>query len=116
MAASAPDQQEITMANDAFVTIYVTYEGTSTTRFDREYYVAHHLPRVMRAWQKYGLEGVSAFFPAIEASGTIAICECRFRDETAVTAAFGSPETPDVMADVPCFTDVEPVRARAASL
>lgn len=103
-------------SNGASITVYVTYQGTPKTRFDRSYYVAHHLPLVMKAWQQYGLESVAAFFPAVEETGTIAICECQFRDEAAVTAAFGSPETPDVMADVPRFTDVEPARARAVSL
>ncbi len=28
--------------------VYVTYAGDAATRFDREYYVAHHLPLVLR--------------------------------------------------------------------
>lgn len=98
------------------VIVYVTYRGTPETRFDRAYYVAEHLPLVMRAWQSYGLEGISAFFPAVAQSGTIAICECRFRDEAAVTSAFAAPESAAVMADVTRFTDVEPARARAIAL
>ncbi len=96
--------------------IYVTYQGTPQTRFDRDYYVAHHLPLVVRSWQRYGLESASAFFPAVAASGTIAICECRFRDAAAMEAAFAAPETPTVMEDVARFTDVQPGRARAVAL
>lgn len=102
-------------SNSSPVILYVTYEGTPETRFDRAYYVEHHLPLVMQSWERYGLEGVAAFFPATERSGTIAICECRFRDEDAIAAAFGSPETPTVMADVPRFTDAVPSRAKAAA-
>ena len=102
--------------NDASVVIYVTYQGTPETRFDRNYYVAHHLPLVMKAWRRYGLKSVAAFFPAAEQEGTIAICECRFRDDAAIAAAVGSPETTDVMADVSHFTDVQPARARAFAL
>ena len=102
--------------NDSAVTVYVTYQGTPTTRFDRDYYVTRHLPLVMKAWQRYGLQSVAAFFPALDYTGTIAICECRFRDDAAVTAAFGSPETPGVMADLPHFTDVAPALSRAVSL
>jgi len=98
------------------VIVYVTYQGTPGTRFDRAYYVAEHLPLVMRAWQSYGLEGIATFFPAVAQSGTIAICECRFRDEAAVTAAFTAPESAAVMADVARFTEVEPARARAVAL
>lgn len=96
--------------------IYITYAGMPDTRFDRDYYVAHHLPLVMRSWEQYGLESLSAFFPAVDAPGTIAICECRFHDEEAITRCFASPETPAVMADVPRFTDVAPVRIRAVAV
>lgn len=98
------------------VIVYVTYQGTPETRFDRAYYVAEHLPLVMRSWQSYGLESIAAFFPAVAQRGTIAICECRFRDEAAVAAAFAAPESPAVMADVARFTDATPDRARAIGL
>ncbi len=100
----------------ASVVIYVTYQGTPETRFDRDYYVDHHLPLVLEAWRSHGLEGVTAFFPRVVATGTIAVCECRFRDAAAVEAAFASPETPRVMADVARFTDAAPARARAVHL
>ncbi len=95
-------------------TLYVTYPGDARTRFDRGRYVTHHLPLVMRAWGPHGLLSCSAFFPAGEGDGTIAIAECKFRDEAALTAALASPETPRVMADVPSFTDVKPMQSRAA--
>jgi uncharacterized protein (TIGR02118 family) len=98
------------------ITVYVTYEGTPDTRFDKSYYVSHHLPLVMRAWHKYGLTTLAAFFPAIEQPGTIAICECKFRNEVSMKNAFGSSETPEVMADVPLFTDAQPKRSRLASI
>jgi len=103
-----------TSVTDAIV--YVTYRGGPHTRFDRTYYVERHLPLVMKAWRRYGLESVAAFFPASQEAGTIAVCECRFRDTSAIDAAFGSPETAEVMNDVPRFTDVNPDRARAVAL
>ena len=98
------------------VVVYVTYAGTPETRFDRAYYVQRHLPLVLEAWRPHGLEGVAAFFPAVPAAGTIAVCECRFREDAAVEASFASPETPRVMADVAHFTDAAPARTRAAPL
>ena len=71
-------------ANTAPTLVYVTYQGTPETRFDRTYYVERHLPLVMQAWGRYGLESVAAFFPAEGREGTIAICECRFRDAAAI--------------------------------
>jgi hypothetical protein len=57
-----------------------------------------------------------AFFPAEKQAGTLAICECRFRNEASVGAAFTSPEAPAVMADVTRFTDIAPRRLRATAL
>jgi len=104
------------MQDDNTVVVYVTYQGTPEARFDRTYYVEKHLPLVTKAWGQYGLERISAFFPAIDRTGTVAICECRFRDAAAIDAAFGSAETPAVMADVIRFTDLSPARVRAVSL
>ncbi|HWL71933.1 MAG TPA: EthD family reductase [Geminicoccus sp.] len=103
-------------ASTAPTLVYVTYQGTPGTRFDRTYYVERHLPLVMQAWGRYGLESVAAFFPAEGREGTIAICECRFRDAAAIDAAFASPQTPAVMADVAHFTDVAPAQLRATPL
>ncbi|OBR54760.1 EthD family reductase [Paraburkholderia tropica] len=108
------------MSQIASPIVYVTYQGAPTDRFDRRYYVQHHLPLVIQAWRRYGLERVEAFFPAPTQvgtrAGTLAICECSFRDEAAIEAAFGSPETVTVMADVPAFTDISPIRLRVARL
>jgi uncharacterized protein (TIGR02118 family) len=96
------------------VTLYVSYVGPADARFDQAYYVEQHLPMVMRAWGPYGLQGLAAFFPAKPADGTIAICECRFRDEASVRHSLASPETAGVMADLPRFTDLAARRVRAA--
>lgn len=106
------------MSHIPLPTVYVTYEGTPNDRFDRNYYVEHHLPLVMQAWQRYGLERVAVFFPAPMHGGTrpatLVICECSFRDQAAIEAAFGSPEAAAVMADVPVFTDISPTRLHVA--
>ena len=94
--------------------LYVTYPGDTATRFDRDYYLARHVPLVMRAWGPYGLQSCAAFWPAEDGAGTIAIAECRFSDEAALSAALVSPETPKVMADIAHFTDAKPVQTRAA--
>lgn len=97
------------------VVVYVTYHGTSQDRFDRDYYITAHLPLVIRAWSQYGLLGVTAFFPAPAQEGTVALCECIFRDECAVEAAFASPEASAVMADVLRYTALAPRRLRAVA-
>lgn len=102
--------------NDTRVVIYVRYEGIPGDRFDRSYYDRTHLSLVMRAWEKYGLLSVAAFFPSIDRAGTVALCECVFENEDALEAAFASPECAAVMNDVIAFTDLSPVRVRAAPL
>lgn len=42
-------------------TMHVTYPGDTATRFDRDYYVQHHLPLVMECWGPFGLESCTAF-------------------------------------------------------
>ena len=96
--------------------VYITYSGNAATRFDRDYYRTHHLPLVMHSWKKYGLETLSILYPEDSSSETIAICQCKFRDDAAVKASFESTETPQVMADVKHFTDVTPVQTRAVPL
>ena len=97
-------------------TIFVTYAGDADSRFDREYYVHKHIPLVVEAWRAHGLLSAAAFFPAGAGEGTIAICVCQFRDDAAVQASFGSPESARVMADIPHFTDVKPSQLRAVPL
>ncbi len=97
-------------------TMYVTYPGDTATRFDRDYYVQHHLPLVMECWGPLGLESCAAFWPADTGVGTIAIAECRFRDEAAMRAALVAPETPRVMADVTRFTDARPAQSLAGPI
>ena len=92
-------------------TMYVTYSGDAATRFDRDYYLQHHMPLVMECWGPLGLEGCAAFWPAVLATGTICICECRFYDEAAMRAALAAPTTPRVMADIAHFTDATPAQS-----
>ena len=98
--------------------MHVTYPGDTAMRFDRGYYVQHHLPLVMKCWGPLGLKSCAAFWPADAGVGTIAIAiaECRFRDEAAMRAALVSPETPRVMADVARFTDAIPVQSLEAPI
>ncbi len=97
-------------------TVFVTYPGTSSTRFDRKYYVEQHLPLVTRVWQPHGLESIAAFFPSGDGHGTIAVCVCKFRDELALSASLQDPHTKSVMDDVTHFTDAKPVQLKAHEL
>ncbi|CDG39673.1 MULTISPECIES: EthD family reductase [Asaia] len=96
--------------------LYVIYRGDPADRFDRAYYSEHHLPLVRDAFTPHGLVSLAAFYPAQHAPGTIALCECRFIDAPSIGRAFGSPEAAPVMADIPRFTDLQPIRLSAIPL
>lgn len=98
------------------VTVYIAYPGDGKTRFDRAYYAAHHLPLVLHCWREYGLGDLAVFYPESDGNGTIAICACTFSDDAAVVASFSSARTPEVMQDIPNFTDARPFQYRAVPL
>ena len=97
-------------------TLYVTYPGDASTRFNRQYYVEKHLPLVLRSWRKYGLMTVAAFFPEGAGEGTIAICVCSFQDEDGIRAAFAAPEAREVMGDISRFTEAKPGQSLGIAL
>ncbi len=92
-------------------TMFVTYAGHKTTRFDRNYWINVHLPLVRECWEPHGLLSAEGFFPADDGGGFVAICPCIFKDEAAMKAAVSSSAANRVMADVVHFTNVEPKRS-----
>jgi uncharacterized protein (TIGR02118 family) len=90
--------------------LYVTYPGAAAVRFDRDYYVDHHVPLVKKQFTRYGLLTAAAYFPAEADAGLIAVCVCEFDNEQAIEDAFSSAGAEAVMADVKNFTDLVPVR------
>ncbi|MFJ3889839.1 EthD family reductase [Streptomyces sp. H23] len=95
--------------------VYVTYKSNGEDfRFDRDYFESEHLPLVRRAWEKYGLISSTAVYPKGE-SDIIVVAVNEFRDEQAAIAAFGSPESEEVMNDIARYTDLTPGRLRGVS-
>ena len=97
-------------------TVFITYPGVSTTRFDRGYYAAKHLPLVMKAWAPFGLQSATAFYPEDSGDGIIALCICLFVSDAAVTASFASERTQEIMDDISNFTEAKPSQLRAVPL
>jgi uncharacterized protein (TIGR02118 family) len=101
-------------------TVYVTYKADSDNfRFDHAYFESVHLPLVRTAWEKYGLVSSTAVYPKAEAGhgegGIVAVAVNEFRDQQAAVAAFGSPESEEVMNDIVRYTDLTPSRLRGVS-
>jgi uncharacterized protein (TIGR02118 family) len=94
--------------------LFVAYPAGQGKRFDRDYYVATHLPLVEQAWGPFGLTGAQGFFP-IEGGPHVAVAVLSFADEAAIGAALGSDATPTVLGDLGNFTDIEPVLSRGVA-
>lgn len=87
--------------------LMVTYPARADARFDRDYYVATHLPLVRERWGRHGLEQATGYFPD-EPGDVLAVAILTFRDAEARAAALGSADAAEVFGDIANFTDVEP--------
>jgi uncharacterized protein (TIGR02118 family) len=92
--------------------LFVTYPADGGSAFDRDYYVATHLPLVEEAWGPSGLRSARAYFPASEGSDAVAVAVLTFTGEDVIGAALASDATAGVLADLANFTDIAPVILR----
>lgn len=90
------------------VRMIVSYTGRPGDRFDREYYMARHIPMVERSWTPLGLESVDVMFPVTGEQAVVAVCLCQFRNADAMHSALASPATVEIMSDVERFTNIVP--------
>ncbi|MGW6793989.1 EthD family reductase [Streptomyces chartreusis] len=96
-------------------TVFVIYRSNGENfRFDHDYFESEHLPLVRRSWEKYGLVSTTAFYPKDEGD-IVVVAVNEFRDKDAAVAAFGSPESEEVMSDIVRYTDLTPSRLRGVS-
>ena len=92
--------------------LLVSYPATTGARFDRDYYIATHLPLVREKWDPHGLIEAMALFPDDDKPTHVAVALLTFRDGAARDAALGSDEAAGVFGDVPNFTTIAPVAQR----
>ena len=81
--------------------LYPTSEGST---FDHDYFRDTHVPMACQAWGLSGAEidrGISGPYATL--------VHFRFESQAAVDAAFAAPATADVLADVPKYTNIQPV-------
>ncbi|MCU6454566.1 EthD family reductase [Sphingomonas sp. A2-49] len=92
--------------------LLVSYPVTAGARFDRDYYVATHLPLVRDRWGPHGLIDATGMWPDDDAPAHVAVALLTFRDADARDAALASAEAAAVFGDLPNFTDIAPVAQR----
>ncbi|AIS12968.1 ethyl tert-butyl ether degradation protein EthD [Pseudomonas chlororaphis subsp. aurantiaca] len=94
-------------------TLIVSYPAAKGARFDRDYYLATHLPLARTAWSGFGLQSAEVLFPAAGPTPLVAMAILRFRTQADIDAALSSPGTAKVLGDVANFTDIAPTIFRA---
>jgi uncharacterized protein (TIGR02118 family) len=91
-------------------TLFVTYRGDRSLRFDRDYFVNAHLPLAREIGGPYGLLSIEAFFPAGQETDIVAACQIIFRDEKAVTDVFSAPRVEELLGDRANYTNLLPTQ------
>lgn len=87
------------------VVAYPRHEGA---RFDTEYYESTHVPLVEKNWGPAGMRGAEILYPAGDDQPFACMILLDFPDDASIDAAMRSDGTPEVMGDVPKFTDIQP--------
>jgi len=94
------------------IKVTILYPNAPDARFDMKYYVTHHMPMVR---EKCGPECRSIAAESGVASGEpgapapyIAVGHLTFDSVAAFQKAFG-PHAPEILADIPNYTNTKPV-------
>lgn len=86
------------------IRLSVYYPTTEGATFDHDYYRDKHVPLAVKSW---GLDGAE-IDKGLDGPYVAAV-HFKFESMDALGAAFGSPGTADVMADVANYTTIQPV-------
>ena len=89
-------------------TIFVTYRGSASDRFDREYFVNRHLPLAREIAEPLGMLSIEALFPASTATDIVAATVIVLRDEQAERNLFSSPRFSELVNDLTNYTNLQP--------
>ena len=85
----------------------VSYPPSAGATFDRDYYVATHMPLARKQLGPIGMTDITGYFPEGD-GGPLAIAILTFTDAAARDAALSSEAAQQVFADIPNFTNVQP--------
>lgn len=97
-------------------TLLVTYRGTASDRFDREYFLNTHLPLAREIAEPLGMLSIEAFFPASAATNILAASVIVLRDEQAERDLFSSPRFSQLVDDLPNYTNLMPEQSLVGHL
>lgn len=87
------------------------YPNTQGAKFDMDYYLSIHMPLAEKAWTKAGLLKWDVTEPKPNADGTPPkyriLTVMTFESEEAWVTSSSLPESTEVFADIPKYTDIK---------
>ncbi|KAF4246930.1 hypothetical protein CNMCM8980_007966 [Aspergillus fumigatiaffinis] len=93
--------------------ITVVFPNDADAEYDIDYYTKNHLPLIEKHWSKFGLKGwsVTRFVPGLDGSKPLYAfgSEVFWESEEGIKNAFASPETAEIMGDIPRFSNKSPI-------
>lgn len=98
----------------------VMYPNEGDIEFDRKYYMSVHMPLVETSWKKHGLNSwqVIEYTKSLDGSPSKYLIAAKlvWESEESVQNALKDPETPKIFADIPNFTNKQPITLAGVSL
>lgn len=98
----------------------VMYPNDDDIHFDRQYYMSAHMPLVESTWKKYGLNSwqVIEYSKALDGAKAayLIVAKLEWESEEALQNALEDPESSKIFADIPNFTNKQPVTMAGVSL
>jgi uncharacterized protein (TIGR02118 family) len=88
--------------------VLVAYPRKEGWKFDKEYYLSTHMPMVEKYWKKHGFKSF-AITELNEDGPYTYVAVIEFESAQGWGAAAQDDNTKEIMADVPKFSNVEPV-------
>jgi uncharacterized protein (TIGR02118 family) len=89
--------------------ITVVFPNDADAEYDIDYYTKNHMPLIEKHWSKFGLKGwsVTRFVPGLDGSKPLYAfgSEVFWESEEGIKNAFASPETAEIMGDIPRFSN-----------
>jgi uncharacterized protein (TIGR02118 family) len=88
--------------------LIVGYPRKEGATFDKDYYLATHMPLAAKHWKKHGMKSYTV--TELDADGPYLVTSViDFESHEGFQAAVADPNTKEVMDDVPNFSNVQPV-------
>ncbi|KAJ5408848.1 hypothetical protein N7509_002731 [Penicillium cosmopolitanum] len=91
----------------------VMYPNDDDITFDESYYLQTHMPLVESIWKKYGLVSwkIIKYTTALDGSPSkfLIAANLEWKSEEDIKSALQDPETPKIFADIPNFTNKQPI-------